>query len=151
MMVSAITPAFASTPQKPIKKPAPIVQKAMQKKTIKPVAVKQVPSTKKPLKAVAVKKVPVSPVKEFTMTVQNWKFSPSVITVKKGDKVRLHITSIDIEHGFDLKEFNINVVLEPGVSQVVEFMASKKGTFHFRCSVPCGAGHRDMKGTIIVQ
>lgn len=90
-------------------------------------------------------------VKEFVITGKNWDWSPSTITVKKGDKVRLKITSTDIEHGFAIKDFNINVKLAPGQTQVVEFVADKVGTFGFRCNVPCGEGHREMTGTLIVQ
>ena len=90
-------------------------------------------------------------VKEFTMTAKNWAFVPSTITVKKGDKVRIKITSVDIEHGFALPDFNINVDLQPGQTQVVEFVADKTGTFNFRCSIPCGEGHREMRGVLIVQ
>jgi cytochrome c oxidase subunit 2 len=32
-----------------------------------------------------------------------------------------------------------------------EFVASKKGTFSYRCSIPCGHGHGGMEGTLIVQ
>jgi len=94
---------------------------------------------------------PADNVKEFTMTAQNWQFSPATITVNKGDKVRLKITSVDVTHGFALKDFNVNVTLEPGQTQIVEFVADKVGSFSFRCSVPCGEGHREMQGTLIVK
>ncbi|MCX6780405.1 MAG: cupredoxin domain-containing protein [Candidatus Magasanikbacteria bacterium] len=92
-----------------------------------------------------------SPVKEFTITAKDWKFTPGNITVKKGDKVRLKITSVDVEHSFVLKDYNLNVQLDPGQTQVVEFIADKAGTFSFRCGVPCGEGHKEMTGTLTVQ
>lgn len=89
--------------------------------------------------------------KEFTMTAKRFEFSPSVITVNQGDKVRLKITSIDVPHGFFLPDFGINEQLNPGKEVVVEFVAKTKGTYSFRCSVPCGSGHQSMSGTLIVE
>lgn len=89
-------------------------------------------------------------VKEFTITAKDWQFSPSNISVKKGDKVRLTITSADVTHSFKLKDYNLDVMLEPGQTQTVEFVADKAGTFSFRCGVPCGEGHSDMTGTLTV-
>jgi len=93
----------------------------------------------------------VGPVKEFTMTAKNWQFDPNSITVNQGDKVKITITSTDVNHSFMIKDYNLNIKLEPNKTQVIEFIADKTGTFQFRCAVPCGEGHRDMTGTLIVK
>ncbi|HIH39870.1 TPA: cytochrome C oxidase subunit II [Candidatus Woesearchaeota archaeon] len=93
----------------------------------------------------------VSSVKEFTMTAKNWEFEPSTITVNQGDAVKLTVKSVDVEHSFALPDYSINVNLQPGVEETIEFVADKKGEFTFKCSVYCGAGHREMKGTLIVK
>lgn len=90
-------------------------------------------------------------VKEFTINAKNWEFSPATITVNKGDKVRLKITSTEGLHSFVLTEYSINTKLEIGQTQIVEFTADKAGSFSFRCGIPCGSGHMDMKGTLIVK
>lgn len=90
-------------------------------------------------------------VKEFVITAKNFDFNPSAITVNKGDRVRFKITSIDINHGFAIDEFNINERLKPGKEVVIEFIADKVGEFRFYCSVFCGSGHREMDGTLIVK
>ncbi len=90
-------------------------------------------------------------VKEFTMTAKKWEFSPSTITVNKGDTVKLTIRSVDVKHGFDLSAFNINENLEPGQDTMVQFVADKTGTFEFSCSVYCGSGHSEMEGQLIVE
>ncbi len=90
-------------------------------------------------------------VRQFTMTARQWEFSPDTITVNKGDTVVLSIRSIDVAHGFALPEFGVNERLEPGKVVEVEFVADKTGTFSFFCSVLCGAGHSDMKGTLVVE
>ncbi|MEM4255059.1 MAG: cupredoxin domain-containing protein [Candidatus Norongarragalinales archaeon] len=89
--------------------------------------------------------------KEFEMTAKKWEFQPSTITVEKGDKIKLKIKSVDVEHGFKLPDFGVDANLQPGQEVTVEFVADKAGTFTFSCSVFCGDGHRDMKGTLIVE
>ena len=93
----------------------------------------------------------INPVKEFTMTAKQWAFDPEVITVKKGDSVRIKIKSIDVSHGFSLPDYGFDQELEPGKEVTVEFIASKKGEFTFFCSFFCGQGHRDMKGKLVVE
>lgn len=90
-------------------------------------------------------------VKEFKITAKDWDFTPGTITVKKGDKVRLIVTSTDIEHGIAIRDYGINVKLMPNKPETIEFVADKAGTFSFNCSVPCGEGHREMKGVFIVE
>ena len=94
---------------------------------------------------------PAPQVKEFSLTAKQWEFSPSTITVKKGDHVKLTIKSMDVTHGFNLPDFNVNANLEPNKETVVEFTADKSGTFTFFCSVFCGSGHSSMKGTLVVE
>ena len=75
----------------------------------------------------------------------------SEIKVNEGDTVKLTITSIDVAHGFAITAFGVNSRLNPGQTTTVEFVADKKGTFTFFCSVKCGTGHPGMKGTLIVE
>ena len=54
-------------------------------------------------------------------------------------------------HGFKINEFNIDEKLNPGEEVTVTFVADKTGVFTFFCNVPCGEGHKEMKGTLIVN
>jgi cytochrome c oxidase subunit II len=90
-------------------------------------------------------------VREFTMTAKSYEFDPNVITVKKGDTVRLIVTAIDRVHGIKIDGYDINQELKKGDPATIEFTADKAGTFEFRCSVPCGVGHRKMKGKLVVE
>lgn len=86
-----------------------------------------------------------------SITARQWEFSPATIQVAKDDKVVLTIRSADVPHGFALAAFGINEVINPGQDVVVEFTANRRGDHSFICTVPCGAGHADMKGTLIVE
>ncbi|MEK7528651.1 MAG: cupredoxin domain-containing protein [Patescibacteria group bacterium] len=87
----------------------------------------------------------------FSMVAKQWAFEPATITVKEGDTVKLSITSTDVTHGFALPTFGVNASLAPNETTEVEFVADKKGTFTFFCSVFCGEGHTEMSGTLVVE
>ena len=90
-------------------------------------------------------------VREIRMTAKKYKFTPKEIRVKQGERVRLLITALDREHGFEIKALGINIVLEKGKEAVVEFVAERGGKFQFKCSVRCGWLHFRMKGKLIVE
>jgi cytochrome c oxidase subunit 2 len=90
-------------------------------------------------------------VHEFKMTAQSYTFDPAVITVKKGEKVRLIVTATDRGHGIKIDGYDIDQALKAGDPATIEFTADKAGEFEFKCSVFCGFGHRKMKGKLIVE
>lgn len=92
-----------------------------------------------------------SSAKEFNVVARNWEFVPGTIVVNQGDTVTLHIKSEDVTHGFLLSAFKVNENLPPGEQVDVTFVADKKGTFSFICSVFCGNGHGQMTGKLVVQ
>jgi cytochrome c oxidase subunit II len=53
-------------------------------------------------------------VSEFELTAVKYNFAPNVIKVKKGDRVKLVITSEDREHGFKPAAFHIDQRLPRG-------------------------------------
>ena len=81
----------------------------------------------------------------------NWEFSPSTITAKQGENISLHLMGIQGNHGFAIPALGINETMSQGESKLVKIPTDKAGTYEFSCSVPCGSGHRDMKGTIVIE
>jgi cytochrome c oxidase subunit II len=88
---------------------------------------------------------------EITMTAKKYEFSPNTINAKKGDHIKLIITSLDHDHGFKLEAFHIDEKLPKGKAVTVEFTADQAGTFPFECSKFCGLGHGKMKGQLTVE
>lgn len=86
----------------------------------------------------------------FNVNAKKFIFTPAEIRVKKGDNVIINVTSEDATHGFAIKEFGINETVKQGETKQIKFLADKSGTFTFFCSVPCGSGHLDMKGSLLV-
>ncbi|MES2470810.1 MAG: cupredoxin domain-containing protein [Patescibacteria group bacterium] len=94
--------------------------------------------------------VPVG-TKAFTVAATNFKFQPVEMRVKQGDRVRVTLDNQTGRHDFVLDEFNARTaVLDGGQQQTIEFVADKKGTFEYYCSV---GTHRQMgmKGNLIVE
>lgn len=89
--------------------------------------------------------------REIQMTAKKYEFNPIVVTVKKGERVKLIITALDRDHGFKLEAFGINEKLKKGDPATIEFTADKVGTFPFQCSNFCGFGHGKMKGKLVVE
>ena len=73
----------------------------------------------------------------------------------QGDLVTIYLTNIeqttDELHGFSLNEYNINVVIDPGETKVIEFVANKPGVFPFYCTNFCSALHQEMQGYVLVK
>lgn len=82
-------------------------------------------------------------------------FEPNKIEVNQGDKVTIHITNIeqttDELHGFGLNEYNMNVVIDPGETKTIEFVANKPGVFPYYCTNFCSALHQEMQGYLLVK
>ena len=92
---------------------------------------------------------------EIWMTVVRSHFTPDRVELQKGDHVIWHLTSIerarDATHGFALSGYNINLSLEPGESNTIEFDASLPGTFTWYCTEFCSALHLEMLGYMLVK
>ena len=92
---------------------------------------------------------------EIWMTVVRSHFNPERVQIKKGDHVTWHLTNLeqtrDATHGFALSGYNINLSLEPGETQTVEFDATLSGTFTYYCTEFCSALHLEMLGYFMVE
>ena len=70
--------------------------------------------------------------------------------LKKDQAYRLHLTSMDWQHGFSLQPANINVQVLPGYEMVMTLTPNKSGKYTIVCNEYCGIGHHNMLGTIYV-
>lgn len=95
--------------------------------------------------------VPPANVVEFTVEGTGFKFTPATLTVKEGDTVRVTFKNTGGIHDFVIDEFDVATnQINDGEEEQVEFVASKKGSFEYYCSV---GNHRQMgmKGTLVVE
>lgn len=87
----------------------------------------------------------------FKLTGVNYGYDVQEIVVKEGDTVTINFESTDGFHDLVIDEFAIATKrVQPGVKTSVTFVADKKGTFEYYCSV---GSHRTsgMVGKIIVE
>lgn len=90
------------------------------------------------------------PQREIKVIARRFEFVPKTINVKKGERVRLAVTSEDVDHGIAIKEFGVDVIVRAQETKIIELRADKAGRFDVTCSVFCGDGHPDMVGELIV-
>ncbi len=78
-------------------------------------------------------------------------WTPDLIRVQKGERVRLRLTSADVMHGFAIPKLGIDAGwVEPGKVKEVEFIADQPGRYHFLCTVFCESSHWRMRGVLEV-
>ena len=73
-----------------------------------------------------------------------------VLELEKGESYRLHLSSMDVQHGFSLQPTNINLQIHPGYEMVLTVTPDEAGEFSVVCNEFCGIGHHTMVGRIYV-
>jgi cytochrome c oxidase subunit II len=87
----------------------------------------------------------------IVITAKRFEFVPSTITLKKGETVKLVVTSEDVTHGLFIRPLKIDTDLTPGETQQITVNPQSAGTFTAICHHFCGAGHGNMKLTVVVE
>jgi cytochrome c oxidase subunit 2 len=77
-------------------------------------------------------------------------FTPSEITVKKGETVKLELFSDDVPHSLQIKDLGIDQTVTKGRPAEVTFTPEKAGDFHGQCGRFCGSGHGQMSISVHV-
>jgi cytochrome c oxidase subunit 2 len=67
-----------------------------------------------------------------------------VLVLPLGEKVLFTITASDVDHGFWIPDFMMQMQALPHVENHVEFAAQKIGTYPGRCNMLCGRNHSEM-------
>lgn len=78
-----------------------------------------------------------------------WLWYPA-LELEKNQTYRLHLSSLDLQHGFSLQPVNINVQVHPGYEHVLTITPNQSGEFTIVCNEFCGLGHHTMLGKIFV-
>ncbi len=89
--------------------------------------------------------------KEFNLKLDRFKYTPEVLRVNKGDRVKINLDSMDVEHGLYLDGYDIQILVPEKGFTTLEFVANKSGAFRFRCSSTCGPFHPFMIGKLVVS
>lgn len=84
------------------------------------------------------------------LTASLWKWWP-ILEMEKGKTYKVHLYSMDYNHGFSLQPVNINIQVVPRYEHVVKMTPNKEGTYPIICNEYCGIGHHTMLGRIYVK
>ena len=86
---------------------------------------------------------------EVYLVGKMWQWTP-ILRLKEGATYRLHMSSTDVNHGFNLYPFNINFQVVPGYDYALEVTPTEAGEFRIICNEFCGVGHHLMVGRVEV-
>src|SRR3989304_2331843 len=78
-----------------------------------------------------------------------WAWEP-ILKLRKGVEYTLHLSSLDLNHGFSLQPVNLNFQVLPGYDYGLRVVPTEAGDFRMVCNEFCGIGHHLMVGRVIV-
>jgi cytochrome c oxidase subunit 2 len=93
--------------------------------------------------------VPAPPGEIYLIAKQFFWFP--ILKLRAGETYRLHVSSVDFQHGFSLLPMNMNFQVVPGYDHVLTIKPQAPGTYPIVCNEFCGIGHQNMVGKIIVE
>lgn len=83
------------------------------------------------------------------LTAMTFQWYP-ILKLVKGTSYRLHISALDVNHGFSLFPVNVNLQIVPGYDYALLVTPNASGDFRVICNEFCGIGHHTMVGRVIV-
>ncbi len=89
------------------------------------------------------------PGSDVYMLSRLWEWWP-ILELEKDQSYRLHLSSVDWQHGFSLQPTNINIQVHPNYEMVLTITPNEAGEFSVVCNEFCGIGHHTMLGKIFV-
>jgi|SRR5208282_1971149 len=88
--------------------------------------------------------------KVIEIIAKKFEFTPSEITLKKGEPVILRMTTADRVHGFMSKPLKFDTDIPVGKTTDVAVTPDTAGDFTVICDHYCGSGHGGMKMKVTV-
>jgi len=90
------------------------------------------------------------PGSDVYLVARLWSFWP-ILELQKGQTYRLHLSSLDWNHGLSLQPANINIQMVPGFQHVLTVRPNRTGTYALICNEFCGINHHMMVGRLYVK
>ena len=107
--------------------------------------------TPSPVSSISPEVLETAPLKEFTVTETEYSFSPTIINVNMGDRVKItFVNSGSFDHDFIIDELGLNTgKTKSGGTSALEFIASTPGTYTYYCGIK-DHQEKGMEGTLTV-
>jgi len=90
-----------------------------------------------------------APVDRIEVAVSRGGFRPDRISIRKGEPIRISLTTADGEHCFALDAFRVEKRVVPGRPSVVDLTPDRAGTFPFYDCL-AEAGEKGTQGRLVV-
>ncbi len=89
------------------------------------------------------------PDSDVYLLAKQWQWYP-ILQLKKGETYRLHLSSMDVTHGFSLQPTNLNLMVLPGYEYVATVTPTQSGEYSIICNEFCAIGHHLMVTKLFV-
>lgn len=89
------------------------------------------------------------PGSDVYLLARMWSWTP-ILKLQKGAEYTLHLSSMDVNHGFNLYPMNINLQIVPDYDYAMRIVPDETGDLRIVCNEFCGIGHHAMIGRMIV-
>jgi cytochrome c oxidase subunit 2 len=89
------------------------------------------------------------PDSDVYILARQWQWYP-ILQLERGETYRLHLSSVDIQHGFSLQPVNLNLQVLPGYDYVATITPTRSGEYSLVCNEFCAVGHHLMLGKLFV-
>lgn len=86
-----------------------------------------------------------------TIVATDFKFTPAVVHLKKGQITTLHLKAAQGAHGLNVPEIGLKNTVITAAGTTVKVKPMKAGTFTAHCALYCGPGHTTMAMKFIVK
>ena len=89
------------------------------------------------------------PGSEVYLLARMWSWYPA-LRLQEGASYTVHLSSMDVNHGFSLYPANINFQVVPGYDYALAMKPNQPGDYRILCNEFCGINHHNMLGKIEV-
>lgn len=89
------------------------------------------------------------PGSDVYLVARLWDWWP-ILELENNQTYRVHLSSLDWQHGFSLQPANINIQVVPGYEHVVSLTPNKAGRYSIFCNEYCGINHHTMINSLYV-
>jgi cytochrome c oxidase subunit II len=79
------------------------------------------------------------------LNAKNWEFDQTSYTVPAGE-VTFNLVNEEGYHGIEIEGTDVKIEGEGSATATLE-----PGEYTIKCSIQCGAGHEEMKATVVVE
>ena len=87
---------------------------------------------------------------QIEIRVSRQGFDPAVVTLRKGETVRVVLSSADGEHCFAVDALRVEKRIRPGRSTVFDLTPDRAGRFPFYCCLASGKAAEVERGELII-